>query len=216
MDSNYPGNSRSAAKPHAEEVTGEKKEKVGSVITNGATRRKKPLTKRLTETFVGGDIKSVTEYVIMSVLVPAAKDMISDAFSQGVERMLFGDSSRGSRRSSRPSGTSGYVSYNRMGPSQSRGGGLNEFARRPERRSSYDFDDIILATRAEADEVIERMFDLINQYEQVTVADLLELVDISSNHVDHKWGWNNLTGASVAKTRDGYLLDLPRPESLAS
>lgn len=214
METNYPSNSRITKQPHTEETPEPKK--VESVVTGEVTRRKKPLGKRLTETFIGGDINTVTNYVVMSVLIPAAKDMISDAFSQGIERMLFGDSHPGRSRSSRPSGSNGFVSYNRMSSSnQQRGGGLNEFARRPERRSSYDFDEIILATRPEAEEVIDRMFDLVNQYEQVTVADLLELVDISSNHVDQKWGWTDIRGAGIVKIRGGYLLDLPKPESLS-
>jgi hypothetical protein len=208
---NYPSNSRTAKAP--EEETEPKK--INSVVTGEVTRRKKPLGKRFTETFVGGDISTVANYVVLEVLIPAAKDMMSDAVSQGIDRMLFGESRGSSRsRSSRPSGTNGYVSYNRMGAKPPSREGLNEFARRPERRSSHDFDEIILATRAEAEEVIDRLFDLVNQYQQATVADLLELVGVSSNHVDHKWGWTDIRGAGVTKIRNGYLLDLPKPESI--
>jgi hypothetical protein len=208
---NYPSNSHTA--PAAEEVTEPKK--VESVVTGDVTRRKKPLGKRFTETFVGAPLGTVAQYVVLEVLIPAAKDMMSDAVSQGIDRMLFGDSRPSSRgRSNRPSGTNGYVSYNRMGMNKPTRNGLDEFARKPERRSSHDFDEIILATRAEADEVIDRLFDLVNQYNQATVADLLELVGVSSNHVDHKWGWDDIRGAGVTKIRNGYLLDLPKPEPI--
>jgi len=206
---NYPSNSRTT-KPAAEET-----KKVESVVTGEVTRRKKPLGKRFAETFVGGDLNTVAGYVVFDVLIPAAKDMVADAFSQGIDRMLFGEVRGSSRsRSSRPAGTNGYVSYNRMSSNKPTGSGLNEFSRRESRRSSHDFDEIILATRAEAEEVIDRMFDLVNQYQQATVADLLELVGVTSNHVDHKWGWTDIRGAGVTKIRDGYLLDLPRPEAI--
>lgn len=209
---NYPSNSRTAK--ISEETTEPKK--IEAVVNGEVTRRKKPAGKRFAETFIGGDFNTVGRYVVLEVLIPAAKDAISDAFSQGIDRMLFGESNRTRSRtsSSRPAGSAGYVSYNRIAqnnkPSRS---GLDEF-RKTERRSSHEFDDIILSSRPEAEEVVDKMFDLINQYQQVTVADVLELVGISSNHVDHKWGWTDLRGLGVTKIRDGYLLDVPRPEAL--
>lgn len=208
---NYPSNSRTGKAP--EEAPEPKK--VESVVVGEVTRRKKPLGKRFTETFVGADIGTVAQYVVLEVLIPAAKDMMSDAVSQGIDRMLFGETRGSSRsRSGRPAGTNGYVSYNRMSANKPSRDGLNEFSRRPERRSSHDFDEIILATRAEAEEVIDRLFDLVNQYDQATVADLLDLVGVTSNHVDHKWGWTDIRGAGVTKIRNGYLLDLPKPDSI--
>jgi len=63
----------------------------------------------------------------------------------------------------------------------------------------------------EAEEVIDRMFDLVSRYEVVTVADLYELVGVSGEYTDAKWGWTDLRGAAAMRIRDGYLLDLPRP-----
>lgn len=211
---NYPSNNRSAKAP-TEDVTTEPKN-IDAVVTGEVTRRKKPLGKRFAETFIGGDINTVASYVVLQVLIPAAKDMMSDAVSQGIDRMLYGESRSPRSRSGASGGTNGYVSYNRMaqGAAKARSG-LDEFRSRPERRNAHDFDEIILATRAEADEVIERMFDLVNSYQQATVADLLQLVGVSSNHVDHKWGWTDMRGAGITKIRNGYLLDLPRPEAIS-
>ena len=78
-------------------------------------------------------------------------------------------------------------------------------------RSRHDFDEIVLETRAEAEEVIDRLFDLVSRYESATVADLYELVGLPSSHTDHKWGWTDVRGAGATRTRDGYLLDLPEP-----
>ena len=78
----------------------------------------------------------------------------------------------------------------------------------------HDFNEIILGTRVEAEEVIDRLFDLLSKYDNASVADLYELVGITANFTDEKWGWTDLRGASVAKVRNGYLLDLPRPEPL--
>jgi hypothetical protein len=71
-----------------------------------------------------------------------------------------------------------------------------------------------LATRVEAEEVIDRLFDVVSRYETATVADLYEMVGVTGNYTDDKWGWTDLRGASVQRVRNGYLLDLPRPEPL--
>jgi len=81
-------------------------------------------------------------------------------------------------------------------------------------RASHDFDEIILATRVEGEEVIERLFDLVSRYEAATVADLYELVGVSGNYTDDKWGWTDVRGSGVTRVRNGYLLDLPKPEPI--
>jgi hypothetical protein len=81
-------------------------------------------------------------------------------------------------------------------------------------RARHNFDEIVLDDRAEAEEVIDRLFDLVSRYESASVADLYELVGLASSHTDHKWGWSDLHGAGVSRIRGGYLLDLPEPEPL--
>lgn len=58
------------------------------------------------------------------------------------------------------------------------------------------------------------MDDLMRKYETVSVADLYELLGLDFNYTDEKWGWVNLDDAGIRRVRNGYLLDLPKPESL--
>ena len=85
-----------------------------------------------------------------------------------------------------------------------------EYDRNRSRRSVYDYDDIILDTRREAEDVLNRMDDLIDAYGMVSVADLYDLVGVSGNYTDNKYGWTNLRNAEVRRTRDGYLIKLPK------
>jgi hypothetical protein len=80
----------------------------------------------------------------------------------------------------------------------------------------HDFDEIVLSSRREAEDVIDRLFDLVGQYGSATVSDLYELVGLPSTHTDNKWGWEDARGAGVTRVRNGYLLDLPEPEPLTS
>lgn len=201
----YPPNSRKTQDGPPE------KEKIERVTTADPIQRKKPLGKRFKETFISGDAKTAVNYVFFSVLLPAAKDALVEAGSQGMEKLVFGESRR---RHGPSSGPMGHIAYNRM----TSGGrpspmGRPQMSRRA--RSQHDFDEIVLSSRQEAEDVLDRMFDLVSKYDAATVADLYELVGLKSDHTDHKWGWTDLRGASVTRLRgDQYLLDLNEPEPL--
>jgi hypothetical protein len=184
-------------------------------ITKGKTiRKRKSLRKQFKDTFVAGDLRSTAQYVLLDVALPMAKDMVVEAGASGLEKLIFGDARR--RGSTPPqSGPTGYIQYNAMSRIMGRGG-LSSSQRAISRaaRSRHDFDEIILDSRGEAEEVIDRLFDIVEKYEQATVGDLYELVGLASTHTDRKWGWTNVRGAGVSRTRDGYLLDLPEPHPL--
>lgn len=219
MESEFPSNSQFPKKktePRPEEV---KKKEIKPVVTGEVITRKKPLGKRFMETFLGGDAKGVGSYVLFDVMIPAAKDMVADAVSQGVERTLFGEVRTTSRRG-RGFGVSSFTAYNRMSDPRSPLS-RREDPRERERaslsrraRATHNFDEIILSTRAEATEVLDSLIELISSYELATVADLYALVDQTPSFTDERWGWADLRGTEIIRTRHGYLLNLPRPEPI--
>lgn len=212
FESEFPGNSHRSKEPDPVEP------KIIERVTEGPViRRKTPLSKRFTSLFIAGDSDSVMKYVTMEVLLPGARDMVADAVTQYVERMIFGEARSTSRRmGSRSSGMGsipGYVSYNRYSP----GKPSNEAPRAgisAKARATHNFDEIVLESRHEAEAVVGRLIDLIDKYEQATVADLYELTGETGNFTDQKWGWKNLQDADVQRIRTGYLLRLPMPIEL--
>lgn len=204
---NFPPNSDKSKLGETEE------KRVERVTSSEPIRRKKSLGKNFKSMFFGGDAKSAFQYVIFGVLIPAAKEAVSEAGRTGIDQLIFGDSKR--KSSPRPSGPQGYVSYNRysMAGQNHEPPGRN-ISRRA--RATHDFDEIVLTSRQEAEDVIDRLFDLVSRYDSATVADLYELVGLQSTHTDHKWGWGDVRGAGVARVRNGYLLDLPEPEPLTN
>lgn len=201
----FPSNSKTSKTSKAQDKN------ITPVVSSGTVRRKKSLRRQISETFVAGDAKMAVRYVIFDVLLPSAKDMIVEAVSQGAEKLILGESRR---RSTTPplSGPTGYVSYNRMNMGGRNNGPSRAISRQA--RARHNFDEIVMNDRVEAEEVIDRLFDLVNRYETATVADLYELVGLASSHTDNKWGWVDLHGAGVSRIRGGYLLDLPEPEVL--
>jgi hypothetical protein len=183
------------------------------VISGGAVRRKKSLRRQFSETFFAGSFRTSAHYVVLDILLPEVKNLVLEVINGGFEKLILGDSRR--RGSTRPqSGPTGYVSYSQyshsMSPRQS--GPARALSRQA--RSRHNFDEIVLDQRAEAEQVIDQLFELVTKYGSATVADLYSLVGLTSTHTDNKWGWEDLMGAGVSRVRGGYLLDLPEPEPL--
>ena len=208
----YPGNSRS--KKIQPEPQDDKK--VSKIIAGEPIRRKKTLSRRFIETFISGeDARSVFGDLFAEVFVPAAKETVSEMASQGIDRMLFGESRGGRSIRSRAANnalTSSIVSYNRISSGQRREDPRREIDRR--KRAIHNFDDIILETRVEAQETIDKLFEIISSYDSASVSDLYEMCGITGEYTDEKWGWTDLRGARPVRVRGGYLLDLPKPELL--
>jgi len=189
--------------------------KVEKVITGKVVEQKKGLGKKFSDIFLDGDsVNSVFTNMFIEVLIPAAKgtlyDMITggfDALKDGFEMTIFGTTSGRRTRRNSVSGKS-YVSYDKAYNNRS-----DNSSRKPisnQNKARHNFDDIILETKGEAEEVLSHLVDLTIDYGLASVADLYDLVGITSNFTDNKWGWDDLSSAKTIRVRNGYLLDLPK------
>lgn len=79
---------------------------------------------------------------------------------------------------------------------------------------SSEVRDVFCETRIDADLILERLGDVIEKYEWATVADLKTMMDESPSTTDNNWGWDDVSHARIERTRDGYVIVLPRPEDL--
>ena len=193
---NFPSNSHVSK---GELYNGNEK-KVEKVISGSVVQKKKTLGQRMMRTFLEDESKNVWSYLLYDVLIPAAKATISDMVSGGVEMMLFG-TAKGRRINNNQNKS--YVSYSSYYSKP------NPTPKPSYGRARLNFDDIILETRGEAEEVLSHLIELVENYGVASVADLYELVGITGSFTDNKYGWTNLSTASVSRVRDGYLLNLP-------
>ena len=181
------------------------KKKVEKVISGKVKTKKKSEISKFADVFISEDASNVKSYIFMDVLVPAIKKAISDIVTDGIDMILYGETGRSKRRSS-GSNNSSYVSYNRY----------SDRDRRDERRETsyrsarYDFDDVTFDRKSDAEITLDKMDEIIETYGVVTVADLYDLIEVSGNYTDSKYGWTNLSSAEIIHVRDGYKLKLPR------
>jgi len=212
----FPSNSNRAQEGKKSKTPIEKK--IEKVTTGEVIKRKKSIGERFKAVFLGGDLKSVAKYVTGDVLLPALKNMAVDTIEQGAKRAIYGDSIAGRRRSAPSDMNRPRISYNSP---IDRGYGPRQGTMLPHQppyynqpRRAQNIGDIILSSRTEAEVVLERMKDILDQYDAVSIADLYELVGLPSSHVDHTWGWQNLGFTAIRQIREGYVIDLPPAEAL--
>lgn len=209
---NYGSNSHKARDEAAEP---EERRKLEKVVAGAATKRKVPLGRRLVETFAGDSVHNVRQFILADVIVPAIKTMLSDAVTQGFERLLFGGTAR-----NRPTGAGyrprqNHTSYQNIfnGNNQMGRGSSREISTRAS--ATHNFDEVILDSREEANDVLEALEEAIKEYGTVTVADLYDLVGITGNWADGQWGWTELRDAEVRLIRGGkYVINLPSTEPI--
>lgn len=170
-------------------------------VVKGTVVKKKNGVRKFTDIFISEDIENVKSYVFMEVLVPAVKKAISDIVTDGIDMILYGSTGGNRKRSTNAS----YVSYRSYSDNKN-----DRHYDSMNSRSGYSYDDIILNTRAEAEEVLLSMNELLDKYGVVSVADLYDLVGVTGNYTDNRYGWTNIRNAEVVHVRDGYLLKFPR------
>ena len=180
-------------------------------VTN-SIRKKKPLGTRFKETFLSEESDSVGSYIFWDILVPSAKETVSDLVTGAINILLFGDASSGpsrKRNGSRRSIRGGFTDYTSSTISRK-----SEDDRKYGRRSKRCIDDFILPDRQTAQRVLEDMKDLIADYGQCSVADYYDFINQNWEATDKYWGWTDLSGVRPRAVRGGCILDLPDLEQL--
>ena len=192
-DNSYKGRAEAKAGTSLDEKRAEK-------VVRGKVKTKKNELRKLTDIFISEDAANVKQYILLDVLVPSIKRAFYDIVVNSLDMSLFG--SRGGRRS-----TADKVSYRDHGSS----GRKDERSYSNTRTNSgYSYDDIILETRGEAEAVLSRMDEIMEEYDVVRVADLYDLVGVTGEHTDNKYGWTNIRNAEIERVRDGYRIKMPR------
>jgi len=216
--SEFPSNSKAKKEEPAEE------KKVKKVITGKVITRKKPLSTKFAELVwgEGSDMHSVINYVLQDVLIPSAKSTISDMVNGGIEMLFFGTTGtrRGRGSSSRDKSRTSYSNYYKeeyRGSSRDRDRERDLDRDRGHNRAKHNFDDIVLETRGEAEEVVDKLMELISTYEVASVADFYATIDMTSNFTDQDYGWDNITSQNTRIERlrqGGYVIHLPKPKPI--
>lgn len=182
-----------------EEAKTEKK-KVEKAIQGTAKVKKGNELRKLTDIFISEDIANVKSYIVLDVLIPTIKKAISDIIKNGIDMILYGSSG-----SIRLNSTADRISYSKYyNPNNHYISGESKV------RSGFRCDDVIFGNRGEAETVLFRMNELIDNYGMATVADFYDLAGLTGEYTSNNYGWTNIRSAEVVRARDGYIIKMPK------
>ena len=183
-----------------EEQRTKEREKQEKVVTGKVVTKKPSKFRKITNEFISDEAKNVKYFIFGEVLIPTIKNAISDIVRNGVDMILFGESRPGNKRSA-----ANRVSYRDYYDRDYKT--RND---RPSLNSGYFFDDIILDSRGEAQDVLDRLDEIMDSYKLVSVADLYDLVGITPPPTANGYGWTNIRNADIVRVRNGYLIKMPK------
>lgn len=185
---------------------------VKSVVSGKVKPVKKPARKRFMESIGVEDGRTVGDYLIWDVILPAMKDTISEVFKKGIDAFLYGNARPYTKGNIERRGGSTRISYNSY---YDRDGDRGSSRYTYHGRAVNDFRDFVFEDRRDAEAVLSEMVEIVSVYGFCKVSDFYSLVgETERNFTDHNYGWEQLGRASVERTRDGWIVDLPRPISL--
>lgn len=196
---NLPDNSHKA---RDEKKASAQEEKRVDKVVHGKVKTQKNNKRKLADLFISEDAGNVKNYIFLDVIIPAVKKAIYDLVVGALDMSLYGGRGGSGKRS-----TADRVSYRDYNSVSRRDTRSYESARTT---SGYSYDDIVLETRGEAEAVLSRMDEIMEEYEIVRVADLYDLVGITGEHTDNKYGWTNIRNAKIVRVRDGWKIEMPR------
>ena len=190
------------SKGQAQEVPKKRAEKV---ITGTAIQRRKSGIGKLGSIFLANDVSDVKDYIVEDVLIPTIKRAFYDIVCNGTG-MLLGERNHG--RGGQANRVSYRAYYDRQDDRKVGSGGNGRS------KVNYSYNDLIFSSRGDAEVVLERMYELLDHFDAVSIADLFDLAGESCSYTDNKYGWTNLDDARVQSVRGGYIIDLPRATTL--
>lgn len=184
------------------------------VIKTGKLK-KQSFKQKIRDAFISDEVHDVKEYVVFSVIIPAIKETFRNLIVNTVDMSLFGKV-RGNRRDTDQRGGSTYISYDRAYDDRS----YQQRSAKPSKQGGApirvtELERVTFGDKNDALEVLNFLFESIDDYHVASVADFLGAADLPISPIHHKWGWYDLNGASVEEDPDGgYYIRLPRPGAI--
>ena len=187
MKTNYQSNSKKSKLNTVED-----KNKVDKIVKGKVKTKKK---NGILASFINDDLQDIKKYIVEDVLIPTIKKTITDVVKNSIDMFFYGEVSRSNRSNSSRISYSSYYDRDREPRS---------------RRNSLLIDDIVLESRAEAEEVLDRLDEMIDEFGMASVLNLYDLIGVTAPFTADKYGWTDIRNATAVRVRDGYLLKLPR------
>ena len=210
----YRGNSIASRQQQVDIQEQPQKEKMEQIATGKKVERS--AGSKILSAYFAEDLRNICHEVLYEVIIPASKNAISDTICNFVDIALFGQT-RGRTTAGSVKRITPYSSLYSNNVSSNRIVKYNDISEQRHANrglGGYSYQEVVLATRPEAEDVLAHMRLYLDRYQVVTVADLYDAVGEVPDMIDNKWGWTDLSGAAVQRCSDGFILRMPRIEPI--
>lgn len=179
----------------------EEKKRVEKIISGSANIKKRSEVRKFADVFLPSDMSKVKDSIFLDIIMPSLKKVLLDGF----RTLLYGNNTSDSN-SGIPASRVQYTNYsNRTNYTN---------PNRTPVRSAYNYDDIELDNRGDAELVIMQLEDTISEYGFAKVSDLYDLVGITCNYTDYDYGWDDLRRAYIDPVGSKFRIRLPRAKPI--
>jgi hypothetical protein len=155
------------------------------------------------------DADDMKHYVLHDVLVPGLKSTTLDVLSR-----LFYNQGFTSSRKSVNSGTA-YDKMFTQGSKYHYKPARKTYAESPSRRAPINddikYDEIVFSNRDKAENFVRRLYSRIDMSEDVSIAEVYDLLGQRSDWTDANWGWNSKQAINIVKVPQGWYIDFDEP-----
>lgn len=195
-------------------ISDKEKPKVKPVVNKSdIVSTHKSLGEKFADTFMNETVDDVKSWLIADVVVPGIKNTILDMLGM----MFFGggDYSRRDRSRGYDRERVSYNSYYSSGRRESRSSrDRRDRDDGPRRDGKIDYRNIIFRDRRSAEALVDELHRRIEVYEQVSIAEMFDLMEITGKYTDNNWGWTRKSDIGIRRVSNGYLIDVAEAEAL--
>lgn len=195
-------------------ISDKEREPVKPVVSKSSiVSTHKSLGEKFIDTFMSETVEDVKSWLMIDVIIPGIKNTILDMLGM----MFFGggDYSRGRSHSSGYSRERvSYDSYYSSGRRESRGRDRDRRDDGPRRDGKIDYRNIIFRDRRSAEALVDELHRRIEDYNQVSIAEMFDLMEVTGKYTDNNWGWTRKSDIGIRRVSSGYLIDVAEAEAL--
>jgi hypothetical protein len=168
-----------------------------------------------TKSFFGGNtVNQIKSYLISDVLIPAVKDFVEDSILAILDNVLHPDTSNVnySKRSGLPRNNNERIRYDQV----SKRSNLRSVGVSDSRKSPEDYNNLVYASRGEAEVTLRRLYDIVSEFGVASVYDYYKLNSVTGEWSTDKYGWDidsfpdPRSFGKVRHVPGGYSIILPR------
>ena len=181
------------------------RERAQKVVRGSVKTQKKSELTKFASRIISDEAHNLKSHIRDDVLIPSIKDTILDIIIKGAT-LLFG----GGRtpKNVNPLSNISYYNYgDRFGSGYPN---AQPKASMPQQRNPFNYDNLVFANRGDAQLVLDQMYGTIQKYGIVTVMDLYDMADVSAPYTSDRYGWTNISTASIERVYGGYVIKLPK------